>query len=103
MSIGKTAAQVAHAAVSAAEEARKNKYSWWRAWMNEGQCKIVLKVNSLEELRELYEEALKSDLPAALIVDRGLTELKPGTTTCLGIGPAPIELIDKITGELPLL
>ena len=35
MSIGKIAAQAAHAAVSAAEECRKIKPEWFRAWLEE--------------------------------------------------------------------
>ncbi len=103
LSKGKIAAQAGHAAVSAAEEARQNNKAWWKAWMSEGQCKVVVKVKSEKELLELEKQAKESALPSALIIDRGLTEIPPGTITCLGIGPAPTEKIDKITGKLPLL
>jgi len=100
---GKIAAQAGHAAVSAAEEARKLHSTWWKAWLNEGQCKIVLKVRSEKELLKLEEEAKELGLPSVLICDRGLTQLPPSTITCLGIGPAPSEKVDKITGKLALL
>jgi PTH2 family peptidyl-tRNA hydrolase len=103
MSKGKIAAQAGHAAVSAAEEARKKWPDWWKAWLNEGQCKVAVKVQSEQELLELEREAETLKLPHALISDRGLTELPPDTITCLGIGPAPSIEIDKITGKLPLL
>jgi PTH2 family peptidyl-tRNA hydrolase len=103
LSKGKIAAQSGHAAVSAAEEARKSRRGWWEAWLNEGQCKIAVKVKSERELRELEEQAKELGLPHALIVDKGLTEVPPGTVTCLGIGPAPSDKVDKITGGLPLL
>lgn len=103
MSRGKIAAQSGHAAVSAAEEARKKHPEWWEAWLEEGQCKVALRVKSEQELLNLEKEAKASNLPSALVTDRGLTEVPPGTTTCLGIGPAPSSLIDEITGELPLL
>ena len=103
MSRGKIAAQAGHAAVSAAEEARKKCSGWWKAWIAEGQCKIAVRAESEEELLELERKAKKSKLPTALIIDRGLTELPPNTITCLGIGPAPSTQIDAITGKLPLL
>lgn len=103
MSRGKIAAQAGHAAVSAAEEARKHHRRWWKAWVKEGQRKIAVKVKGENELLELEKQAKELALPCALITDRGLTEVPPGTTTCLGIGPAPTEKIDIITASLPLL
>jgi PTH2 family peptidyl-tRNA hydrolase len=103
LSKGKIAAQAGHAAVSASEEARKNHPKWWKAWIAEGQCKIAVKVESEKELLELEKQAKKLTLPCSLIVDRGLTEIPPGTVTCLGIGPAPSEKVDRLTGKLPLL
>ena len=103
LSKGKAAVQAGHAAVSAAEEARKNRRKWWENWIDEGQRKIAVKVKTEKELLELEGQAKESGLPCALIVDKGLTEIPPNTITCLGIGPAPSEKVDKITGRLPLL
>lgn len=103
LSKGKTAAQAGHAAVSAAEEARKHCREWLEQWLNEGQCKIAVKVKSEKEMSDLEAAAKELGLPNALIVDRGLTEIPAGTVTCLGIGPAPAEKVDKLTGRLPLL
>jgi peptidyl-tRNA hydrolase, PTH2 family len=103
LSRGKIAAQAGHAAVSAAEEARKHRKEWSDGWFHEGQCKIAVKVPDEKTLCELEIQAKEMGLPYALIVDRGLTEIPPGTITCLGIGPAPAEKVDRITGALPLL
>ena len=103
MSKGKIAAQAGHAAVSATKKSRKEQNDWWRGWMKEGQCKIILKVGSEEELMELERQAKELGIPAALVVDRGLTEIPPGTVTCLGIGPAPTRMVDELTEKLSLL
>ncbi|HDJ89546.1 MAG TPA: peptidyl-tRNA hydrolase [Thermoprotei archaeon] len=103
MSVGKIAAQVAHAAVSAAEIVRKTKRKWYGEWIKEGQRKIVLEVNDLNELLEIYDLVKKKGLPAVLIKDMGLTELPPNTITTIGIGPVPENLIDPITRKLRLL
>lgn len=103
LSKGKTAVQAAHAAVSAAEEARKRHRVWWENWIDEGQRKIAVKVKTEEELLNLERHAKELGLPCALIVDRGLTEVPPNTITCLGIGPAPEGKVDKITDRLHLL
>lgn len=103
LSKGKIAAQSGHAAVSAAIEARTHYRNWFKAWILEGQRKIAVKVKNEKELLKFKEYAVDLGLPNALIVDRGLTEIPEGTITCLGIGPAPAEKIDRLTGELKLL
>jgi PTH2 family peptidyl-tRNA hydrolase len=102
MSCGKAAVQACHGAVSACEEAKKQRPSWFRSWMEEGQRKIVLRAESEAELLELEKKAVKLRIPMFLVSDMGLTELPPGTTTALGVGPAPSNLVDKVTGNLPL-
>ena len=102
LSPGKMAAQVAHAAVNCSFSAKKNHTKWFRKWYDEGQRKVVLKIKSLEELRELQYLAKDEMLPNSLITDAGHTELPPGTVTCLGIGPGPENLIDKVTSDLSL-
>lgn len=102
LSMGKWCAQVAHAAVSSAEKARYERPLWYRAWMVEGQRKIVLLARDEEELMVLYKRAIELKLPTSKVVDMGLTEVPPNTLTCIGIGPAPEENVDKVTGSLPL-
>ena len=107
MGKGKIAVQVAHAAVSLVLNILNSNNNEWKKWLSEwldeGQTKIVVKVQNLEELNKRYEEAIKLNVPAVIIQDAGKTQLQPGTITCLGIGPAPSEIVDKITGDLKLL
>jgi len=102
ISKGKIAVQVAHAAVECAINAYKNRREIFDAWYAEGQKKVVLNVKTLNELIQLRELARINNLFAILIQDAGLTEVPPGTITVLGIGPDKENLIDKVTGSLPL-
>jgi len=103
LSRGKLAVQVAHAAVLAALATREKHPRWFRAWWNEGQKKVVVGAAGLDEIHELERRAHDLDLVAKLVEDAGLTELPPGTTTCLAIGPGPDHLVDRVTGSLKLL
>ncbi len=103
MGKGKIAAQVAHASLAAAEEAMDRRPQWYADWKEGGQAKVVLKVSTEQELRDIYRSARASGLPGALIEDRGLTQVEPGSVTCVGLGPGPEGEIDRLTGKLKLL
>ena len=102
MGKGKIAAQVGHACVLGAEHVRKSHPEWYSEWWGR-QEKIVVKVIGIKELQEVKRHAIDLNLPWSEISDAGHTQLDPGTTTCISIGPAPENLIDKITGDLKLL
>jgi PTH2 family peptidyl-tRNA hydrolase len=100
---GKIASQVAHAAVGSMRKLLQANPEIVKKWEREGSKKIVLKVNSLEELRSTENLIRRSKIPYFLVRDAGLTQAKSGTVTALGIGPIEESKIDKITGILKLL
>lgn len=119
---GKMIAQGAHASVgvvlaceqelSAIRDGKEYGYSspdpaWlepYLAWRDGTFTKICVSVDSEAELLEIKEAAFMYDLPFKLITDNGLTEFNGvPTNTCLAIGPAWADDIDKITGHLKLL
>ena len=103
MSKGKTAAQVAHAAVNCALASKKKDSRNFDRWMSEGERKVVLKVSGKDELFQIKAMADAAGLVNSVITDAGRTEIEPGSVTCLGIGPAGAGAIDKITGDLGML
>jgi PTH2 family peptidyl-tRNA hydrolase len=73
-------------------------------WMEGLFTKIVVGVDSEEELLEIYNKAKEKDLPCVLITDAGLTEFHgTPTNTAVAIGPGWSDEIDSITGHLSLL
>jgi len=100
LSKGKLAVQVAHASL---EAYKKSKPEYRTEWENQGSKKIVVKVDGLKELLEIKKRAGQSDLPCSLIKDAGRTELPPGTTTALGIGPCKAKEVDQITKNLKMV
>jgi PTH2 family peptidyl-tRNA hydrolase len=99
MGRGKLAAQVAHASLSAYEDADRRTKNEWKG---SGQKKIVLKANGESELFRLADLAEREGLPHAIIRDAGHTQLDPGTVTALAVGPGLEKLVDKVTGDLSL-
>jgi peptidyl-tRNA hydrolase, PTH2 family len=103
MSRGKTAAQCSHAAVEASLNSKKKHRLIFSAWRLSGMKKVVLKVANQKELYKYAQESKDAGLTTAIISDAGMTELKPGTTTCVAIGPDKESKIDLVTGKLSTL
>jgi peptidyl-tRNA hydrolase, PTH2 family len=100
---GKAAVQVAHAAVMLAVEGARKRSGAFENWWAQGQKKIAVTAETLDDMERLAQGARRAGLPFAWVEDAGFTEVPPGTRTCLGIGPASAERIDPLTGKLPLL
>jgi len=99
MSVGKKCAQSCHASLGAYKKVNK---TVMKKWNLEGQKKVVLEVDSREKILKLHEKAKREKVACFLVQDAGLTELKSGTITALGLGPDDEKKIDKITGSLKL-
>ena len=100
MGKGKLITHCVHAAIGAM---RKIDEDIIAKWESEGSKKVVLKVSSLQEMKQIESKLKKVNMPYFLVKDAGLTQLKAGTVTALGIGPVDEKKIDNITGKLKLL
>ena len=99
MGEGKLAAQVAHASLSAYQDAGERAR---KKWQGEGQKKVVLRGDSESQLFTLADKADTEGLPYAIVRDAGHTQLEPGTVTALAVGPARDDSVDRVTGDLSL-
>lgn len=102
---GKMCAQAAHASLNAvigAEFKSVDDPIILSRWIDQGQTKIVVSVDSEKELLDLYEK-VSSMTFVYLVKDAGYTEFKEPTYTALAIGPSYVEALDKLTGNLKLL
>ena len=127
MGKGKTAAQCCHACLGAYKRALKMRPAHVRAWSHQGQAKVVLRVDTVEEMfvffsflhfsfsfaqhhtctrvnREaLAEKAEQLHIPNYIVVDAGRTQIAEGSETVLALGPGNISEINQVTGSLKLL
>jgi PTH2 family peptidyl-tRNA hydrolase len=94
--------QCSHAAVAAYQKALRRHPDILEQWEECGQAKVVLKVETEEELLKLASVAHNQGLLTSLITDAGRTQIASGSKTVLGIGPGPVSLVDKVSGHLKL-
>ena len=102
LSKGKLAVQACHASLGAYQIASKKYARETKAWMNQGGKKAVVYVSSKAALLKLKEK-IPRKVPAYIVHDAGKTHLKPGTLTCMGLGPFDSEILDIYTGKLKLV
>ena len=104
MGKGKAAAQCAHAAVDLYKKALIRTPKLVKQWETFGQAKVALKApeGGEEGLKILQKEAEKIGLATVIIRDAGKTQIESGSATVLGIGPAPADILDKVSGHLKL-
>lgn len=102
LSKGKTASQSAHAAVLCYQTALKSNSKLASQWSLMGQPKIVLKVDSLEELENLFKRARAMNLIAEMVRDAGRTQIEAGTKTAIGLLDYS-DRVDALTKDLKLL
>ncbi|GAA6056161.1 hypothetical protein JCM3770_004237 [Rhodotorula araucariae] len=103
MTKGKIAAQCGHATLACYKSLAQANPALVRHWERTGQAKIAVQCKSEEDLQLLQASAQSLGVCARSIQDAGRTQVDPGTTTVLGIGPAPVRIVNQVTGHLKLL
>jgi len=103
MEKGKIAAQCGHATLACYRKSLRmcpSSVKWWESF---GQAKIALKIEGEKEMQELQAKAQALGLVTYIVEDAGRTQIAAGSRTVLGIGPAPVKVIDSIASHLKLL
>lgn len=73
-------------------------------WLGGRFTKVCVSVDSEAALDEVCRRAEEAGVPWAVIVDSGKTEFHGvPTKTCAAIGPAWVDEVDAVTGQLGLL
>lgn len=100
---GKMVAQACHASLLSADIVKNLCPDSHREWIVSGYGKVVVYVDSEDQLIAIAEQCKELEVPGILIQDAGRTEFNKPTFTAVGIGPWSSDQIDIVTGELPLL
>lgn len=102
MGKGKIAAQCSHATLGLYKKVLHRAPKALNRWENCAQPKVVLKIESEEEMLLLQERAKSLKLPTHITIDAGRTQIAPNSRTVMAI-LGPVEVVDDVTGELKLL
>jgi len=102
MGKGKVAAQCCHAAVGLCKQLEKSNPKLLHQWEQTACAKVVVKAPDETTLVDLTRKGRSLGLETCVIRDAGRTQIAPGSKTVLGVGPGPVDLVDKVTGHLKL-
>ncbi|KAJ3676902.1 hypothetical protein LUZ60_002626 [Juncus effusus] len=102
MGKGKIAAQCSHATLGLYKKLFNRAPKSLNRWEMCGQVKVVVKIESEDEMLVLQERAKSLSLPTHVTIDAGRTQIAPNSRTVMAIlGPA--DMVDDVTGGLKLL
>ena len=59
-------------------------------------------MDSEDALLTIAAQAREAGIVFDVVRDAGRTQIPTGTMTVLGVGPAPVDIVHKITGHLKL-
>ncbi|CAK7340309.1 unnamed protein product [Dovyalis caffra] len=93
MGKGKIAAQCSHATLGLYKKLLHRVPKALNRWEMCAQPKVVVKIESEEDMLVLQEKAKSVKLPTHITIDAGRTQ----------IAPRPVEVVDDVTGGLKLL
>ncbi|CAJ2679674.1 unnamed protein product [Trifolium pratense] len=93
MGKGKIAAQCSHATLGLYKKVLYRAPKALNRWEMSAQPKVVVKIESEEDMLALQARAKSLKLPTHITIDAGRTQ----------IAPRPVEVVDEVTGGLKLL
>ncbi|XP_030469103.1 uncharacterized protein LOC115687610 [Syzygium oleosum] len=102
MGKGKIAAQCSHATLGLYKKLLRRAPKALDRWEMCAQPKVVVKIESEEDMLALQERAKSLKLPTHITIDAGRTQIAPNSRTVMAI-LGPVEVVDDVTGGLKLL
>ncbi|KAL2556532.1 Peptidyl-tRNA hydrolase II (PTH2) family protein [Forsythia ovata] len=102
MGKGKIAAQCSHATLGLYKKLVNRAPKSLNRWEMCGQVKVVVKIESEDDMLVLQERAKSLNLQTHITIDAGRTQIAPNSRTVMAVlGPA--DMVDNVTGGLKLL
>ncbi|KAH0978674.1 hypothetical protein GBA52_005851 [Prunus armeniaca] len=102
MGKGKIAAQCSHATLGLYKKLLHRAPKALNRWEMCAQPKVVVKIESEEDMLVLQERAKSLKLPTHITIDAGRTQIAPNSRTVMAI-LGPIEVVDDVTDGLYLI